>query len=111
MLTPARRRHHGRRHLCFWKRQSFAHTSDAHFAFLEDRFRAAAAAALAFFARATRCAGVIVSRARRVSTSEQTCDNQLIELRRYVERVDGLPPSSWTAACQARRIGGPPSMR
>ena len=31
---------------------------------LADRFRAAAAAALAFFARATRCADVIVSRER-----------------------------------------------
>ena len=38
---------------------------DDYLAFLADRFRAAAAAALAFFARATRCARVILSAVRR----------------------------------------------
>jgi len=39
--------------------------SGDHWVFFADRFRAAAAAALAFFARATRCAGVMVSSDRR----------------------------------------------
>jgi len=38
---------------------------NGHLVFFADRFRAAAAAALAFLARATRCAGVILSAVRR----------------------------------------------
>ena len=45
----------------------------------------------------------------RVSTVEQTAENQLLELRRYVAPVAGPPSSTSTKASPGRRTAGPRS--
>ena len=42
----------------------------------------------------------------RVSTNDQTTDNQLMELRRYVEARGWTAANTWTRACLGRRRAG-----